>query len=62
MTPESSVEPPLTITEVARALGVSRGTVRDIIDRGELGTVQVGKRRRVMASELRRYLNGEANK
>lgn len=48
---------PLTIGQVAAALRVSTRTVGRMLDRGDLPSVPVGKRRRVHRADLDRYLD-----
>lgn len=45
-----------TIAEVAEMLDISKNAVHDAIDRGELHAFSPGKVKRVLLSELRRYL------
>lgn len=57
-------DPPLltlTQAETARRLGVSRWTVRRMLDTGELRGVQVSRRTRVPAAEVARVLQGRAS-
>jgi excisionase family DNA binding protein len=47
----------LTVQEVAELLKLNQQTIRNIIDRGEMGYVRVGKRRvRVRQSQLDAFL------
>jgi excisionase family DNA binding protein len=47
----------LTVAEVAKLLKLNQQTVRNMIDRGELGAVRVGQRRvRIRASQLDAFL------
>jgi excisionase family DNA binding protein len=46
----------LTIDEVARLLGVSRGSVYGLVRRGELTPIRVGERARFEPSNIRGYL------
>jgi excisionase family DNA binding protein len=43
---------------LADKLSVSRRTVHRIIERGELRTLKIGRRRLVRLAELRRWLDG----
>ncbi len=52
------MEPLLSINDVARLLGVSRGTVYALIRRGEINPLRVGERARFSLGEIRRYLAG----
>jgi excisionase family DNA binding protein len=45
-----------SIVEAARELGVSRGTVFTLLDRGELGFVRILRRRVVPASAIEKFL------
>lgn len=47
---------PLPFPAAGRLLGVSRWTVYAMVARGELRAVRVSKRRRVLRSEIARYL------
>jgi excisionase family DNA binding protein len=49
-----------SVLDVCTALGVSRPTVYLMIQRGELRSVKVGRRRLIPASELDRVLSGAA--
>ena len=46
----------LTITDVARILGISRGSVYGLIRAGELVPIRVGERARFEAGDVRAYL------
>jgi excisionase family DNA binding protein len=46
----------LTIEETAAALRIGRRTVYEMMDRGELPYVTVGKRRRVRVSDVEKIL------
>jgi excisionase family DNA binding protein len=49
----------LTVKEVAELLKLNQQTIRNMIDRGELGHVRVGQRRvRVRKSQLDAFLAG----
>ena len=50
----------LTLAEAAEALRIHRATVYEMIDRGELPYVKVGKRRRVRVGDLETYLEKSA--
>ena len=43
-----------TIASAALALGLHRNTIRRMIDAGQIQTIQVGKLRRILGSEVRR--------
>lgn len=44
------------LDEAARLLGCSLTKVKDEVRKGKLATVRVGERRRVLESEIKRYL------
>ncbi len=46
-----------SLDEAARSLGLSRRTLYDLMDRGQLTTVKLGKRRLVPAAELERLVS-----
>ena len=46
--------------DVARYLGVSRWTLRRIVDRGELRAIRVGQRERFRQEDVQAYLEREA--
>lgn len=46
----------LTATDIAHHLGCSVTTARELMNSGELQTLAVGKRRRVMRTEFLRWL------
>jgi excisionase family DNA binding protein len=46
----------LTISDVARILGVSRGSVYALIRSGELVPIRVGERARFQTADVRQYL------
>ena len=48
----------MTVHEVARALGVSRFTVYDLVKRGELAAFRVGNRLRVEPAALAAFKHG----
>lgn len=50
------MEPLLTVSEAASFLSVSRRQVYLLIERGELPTVRVGTRIRLIPEEMRAYL------
>jgi excisionase family DNA binding protein len=52
----------LKVPEVAEILRVDRKTIYDLIDRGELGAIRVGRRGlvRIPKAMLRSYLEGRA--
>lgn len=49
----------ITVEEVAKQLGVSRTTVYEVMDRGELPYVKIGRSRRVSQQAINSYI--EAN-
>lgn len=51
---------PMTVHEVARALGISRFTVYDLIKRGDLPAYRVGNRLRVEPAALATFKQGTA--
>jgi excisionase family DNA binding protein len=48
--------------ELARALGVSRWTVGDLVASGELGTIRVGSLRLIPAHEVDAYIRRHAQR
>jgi excisionase family DNA binding protein len=46
----------LTIGEVARLLGISRGSVYSLLRQGELAPIRVGERARFEPAAIRAYL------
>lgn len=48
----------LSIQETAHRLGLSRPTVREMIDLGQLRAVEAGKLRRIPAWQVENLLNG----
>lgn len=50
----------LTVTEVAAALGISRAHAYELVARGELPSLRLGRRIVVPHRELDRLLNGDA--
>lgn len=46
------------VDDAARALGISRRTVYELMKRGELRTVLIGRRRLVPAEALREFAAG----
>ncbi len=52
--------PLLTVPEVATALHVSRSTVYNLVERGELAAVRVSNSIRVARDELRRFLSARS--
>lgn len=50
----------LTVTEVAAALGISRAHAYELVARGELPSLRLGRRIVVPHLELDRLLNGDA--
>jgi len=51
-----TLEPLLTIADVARFLGVSRATVYSLMRSGELVPIRVGERSRFQPIDVRTYL------
>jgi excisionase family DNA binding protein len=49
----------LRVTEVARILGISRGSAYEAIQRGEIPHIRIGRRVLVPKKALDRFLNGE---
>lgn len=45
-----------SIVEAAKVLGVSRGTVFTLLDRGELGYLRIMRRRLVPADAIERFI------
>ena len=50
----------LGLPQVRELLSVSQPHLKELLDRGEIKFVMVGKRRKVLRSELRRYLGVES--
>jgi excisionase family DNA binding protein len=50
----------LTVTEAAKALGVSRNKAYEAVRRGEIPTIKIGKRILVPVAALERMLQGAA--
>jgi excisionase family DNA binding protein len=46
----------LTIPEVAAALAINRSTVYELLLRGELGSVKIGRARRIPVQALERWI------
>jgi excisionase family DNA binding protein len=46
----------LTVKEVAEFLGISKSTCYDLIRRGEIKSISIGKSKRVLRAELLRWL------
>jgi excisionase family DNA binding protein len=46
----------LTINDAAEYLAVSRGAIYALLDAGTLGSVHIGRARRVPLAELRRFV------
>jgi excisionase family DNA binding protein len=49
-----------SVVEFAQAIGISRPTVYVMIQRGQLRTVMIGRRRLIPATEIERVLSGAA--
>lgn len=49
----------LSINDAARALGVGRTTIYDLIRRGELEVIKLGRRTLIKVSSLKRLVEGE---
>jgi excisionase family DNA binding protein len=47
------------VDRAARAAGIGRTKLYEAIARGELPSVKIGKRRLVLAEDLRRWLQGK---
>lgn len=45
-----------SINEASRRMGVSKGTLYNLVNAGQLRTITVGKRRLVPESELQRFV------
>lgn len=50
----------LTVAATAETLGVCRQTVWNLISRGELESVKIGRARRVKAASVLALINGES--
>ncbi len=48
----------LTLDEAARSLSMSKRTVEDLVYRGDLPSVRVGRCRRIAAQDLADYVDG----
>ena len=60
--PASAAEPfadrlALTVPETAQALGLSVGTVRSLLRRGDLSSISFGRATRILVSSLTEYLD-----
>jgi len=51
----------LDVREVGEALGIGRTYVYDLINRGELHVVKLGRLTRVQVSELERYITEKSH-
>lgn len=47
----------LGIDDAARAIGVARSMLYEIVARGELPSFKMGRRRMILAKELEAYIN-----
>ena len=52
----ASSETLLTVKDVARRLSIGRTTVYELIARGELAAVRIGRARRIPASAVERFI------
>ena len=59
MTNDTPRTRPYSIDEVADKIGLCRNTVYDLVRKGELPTIRLGKRILVPAPALDRMLNGQ---
>jgi excisionase family DNA binding protein len=48
---------PPSVEEAARRLGLGRGAVWELIGRGEIASVRIGRRRLIPAAEIARLLD-----
>jgi excisionase family DNA binding protein len=48
------------LTEAANAIGISRSSLYRLLDSGEIRTRQVGGRRFITKTELRRFVEGSS--
>ena len=46
----------LTVPEAAEALGVSRSVVYELMDRGDLRNIKIGRSRRVLVTSLEEFI------
>jgi excisionase family DNA binding protein len=46
----------ITLPDAARFLAVSRGSLYDLLTTGQLGSVHIGRSRRIPMGELHRYI------
>lgn len=53
----SSPRPPLSITDTAVALGVSRNVIYRLIDEGELRVIKIGDMPKIRQGEIDAYLD-----
>lgn len=60
--PAAPTRPRLSLspTEAAEALGLCRATVYNMVARGDLRTVKIGRRTLIPVTELTRLLGGDA--
>lgn len=47
----------LTVLDAARYLAISRGAVYNLLDDGTLGSIRIGRSRRIPLAELRRLVD-----
>ena len=60
--PETAVEPLLVrVEEAARLLSLSRSTIYEMMDAGELPSVRRGSARRIPVAALRAWVAGQTN-
>lgn len=52
----------LSIDEVARAFGVGRSTLYNLMDGGALPFIKIGRRRVIRAEDAKAYIDGLARK
>lgn len=50
----------LTVAATAETLGVCRQTVWNLINRGELESIKIGRARRIKAASVLALINGES--
>lgn len=60
--PPPTIAPYVTQTGAAALLGVTRGTVANMLRRGDLHAMTIGRRRVIAVAEVRRYIRANAGK
>ena len=52
----------LTIASAAEFLAISRGALYHLLDRGEVSSIHIGRSRRIVLAELRRFVEQSAQR